>query len=68
MPKPPKIRAISSSGNDEHTAHHTEDARKRMNDANTRIRGSLESIRRAVRVLDEESAGIAADDLKFMNL
>lgn len=41
-----------------------EDARKRMNDANTRIRGSLESIRRAVRVLDEDSAGIAADDLK----
>lgn len=41
-----------------------EDARKRMNDANTRIRGSLESIRRAVRVLDEDSAEIAAGDLK----
>lgn len=41
-----------------------EDARKRMNDANTRIRGSLESIRRAVRVLDEENVRIAAGDLK----
>ena len=41
-----------------------EDARKRMNDANARIRGSLESIRRAVRVLDEDSVGITAGDLK----
>lgn len=41
-----------------------EEARKRMNDANDRIRGSLESIRRAVRVLDEESAEISAGDLK----
>lgn len=41
-----------------------EEARKRMNDANTRIRGSLESIRRAVRVLDEDSAEILAGDLK----
>ena len=31
-----------------------EEARTRMNDANERIRGSLESIRRAVRTLDEE--------------
>lgn len=41
-----------------------EEARKRMNDANDRIRGSLESIRRAVRVLDEGSAEISAGDLK----
>ena len=41
-----------------------EEARKRMNDANDRIRGSLESIRRAVRVLDEDSAEISAGDLK----
>ncbi len=41
-----------------------EEARKRMNDANSRIRGSLESIRRAVRVLDEESGEILSADLK----
>lgn len=41
-----------------------EEARKRMNDANNRIRGSLESIRRAVRVLDEESGEILSTDLK----
>lgn len=41
-----------------------EEARKRMNDANDRIRGSLESIRRAVRVLDEDSVAISAGDLK----
>lgn len=41
-----------------------EEARKRMNDANDRIRGSLESIRRAVRVLDEENTEISAGDLK----
>lgn len=41
-----------------------EEARKRMNDANHRIRGSLESIRRAVRVLDEDSAEILSGDLK----
>ncbi len=41
-----------------------EEARKRMNDANSRIRGSLESIRRAVRVLDEESTEMLAGDLK----
>lgn len=41
-----------------------EEARKRMNDANDRIRESLESIRRAVRVLDEDSAEISAGDLK----
>lgn len=39
-------------------------ARKKMNDANERMRGSLESIRRAVRVLDEEAAAISASDLK----
>ncbi len=41
-----------------------EEARKRMNDANERIRGSLESIRRAVRVLDEDSTEILSGDLK----
>ncbi len=41
-----------------------EEARKRMNDANQRIRGSLESIRRAVRVLDEENADLTVKDLK----
>lgn len=41
-----------------------EEARKRMGDANARIRGSLESIRRAVRVLDEECTEILAGDLK----
>lgn len=41
-----------------------EEARKRMNDANVRIRGSLEAIRRAVRVLDEENTEISAGDLK----
>lgn len=41
-----------------------EEARKRMNDAKKRIRGSLESIRRAVRVLDEDSKEIVAGDLK----
>lgn len=41
-----------------------EDARKKMNEANERIRGSLESIRQAVRVLDNETDGIAASDLK----
>lgn len=41
-----------------------EDARKKMQDANERIRGSLDSIRRAVRLLDEDSPAIAAADLK----
>lgn len=41
-----------------------EEARKRMNDASNCIRGSLESIRRAVRVLDEESVELSAGDLK----
>lgn len=41
-----------------------EEARKKMNDANSRIRGSLESIRRAVRVLDEENKLLSAKDLK----
>lgn len=40
------------------------DARKKMNEANERIRGSLESIRRAVRVLDEETQDMQAGDLK----
>ena len=40
-----------------------EEARKRMNDANERIRGSLESIRRAVRTLDEEGKPLALSDL-----
>ena len=40
-----------------------EEARKRMNDANERIRGSLESIRRAVRTLDQESADVPITDL-----
>ncbi len=41
-----------------------EEARRKMNDANDRIRGSLESIRRAVRVLDDETKEITASDLK----
>jgi signal transduction histidine kinase len=41
-----------------------DEARKKMNDANTKIRGSLESIRRAVRVLDEENKPLSAQDLK----
>ena len=40
-----------------------EEARRRMNDANQRIRGSLESIRRAVRTLDEESKDVPLTDL-----
>lgn len=42
-----------------------EEARKKMNTANTRIRSSLEAIRRAVRVLDEDSAEISGEDLKY---
>lgn len=41
-----------------------DEARKKMNDATDRIRGSLESIRRAVRVLDEDSKELLAADLK----
>lgn len=41
-----------------------EEARKKMQDANERIRGSLDSIRRAVRVLDENSRMISFSDLK----
>lgn len=41
-----------------------EDARKKMQDANERIRGSLDSIRRAVRVLDDENWFISGLDLK----
>lgn len=41
-----------------------EDARKKMNEASGRIRGSLESIRQAVRVLDQETEGFVAGDLK----
>jgi len=40
-----------------------EEARKRMNDANERIRGSLESIRRAVRTLDQDSQDVPLTDL-----
>lgn len=42
-----------------------EEAKKKMHDANNRIRESLESIRRAVRVLDEDSKEILAGDLKY---
>ena len=41
-----------------------DEARKRMNDANERIRGSLESIRRAVRTLDDEAGTMPVSDLK----
>ena len=41
-----------------------DEARTKMNDANERMRGSLESIRRAVRVLDDECKDIAASDMK----
>ena len=40
-----------------------EEARKRMNDANERIRGSLDSIRSAVRALDEEGGELPITDL-----
>jgi len=40
-----------------------EEARIRMNDATERIRGSLDSIRRAVRTLDAEGAPISVSDL-----
>ena len=39
-------------------------AREKMEAANERMRGSLESIRRAVRVLDSESEAVSAADLK----
>lgn len=42
-----------------------EEARKRMNDAGERIRGSLGAIRRAVRVLDEDNTEILSGDLKY---
>lgn len=38
-------------------------AREKMNAANERIRGSLSSIRRAVRVLDAESSSVSMGDL-----
>ena len=41
-----------------------EEARKRMNDANDRIRGSLDSIRSAVRALDEEGGELPIADLQ----
>lgn len=41
-----------------------EEARKRMNDANDRIRGSLESIRSAVRALDDEGGEVPFSDLR----
>ena len=40
-----------------------EEARRRMNEANDRIRGSLESIRSAVRALDEEGGELPLSDL-----
>lgn len=40
-----------------------DEARKRMNDANERMRGSLDSIRRAVRTLDEDGAPVPVKDL-----
>ena len=40
------------------------EARHKMNTANERIRGSLESIRRAVRVLDSENCAVSASDFK----
>ena len=40
-----------------------EEARKRMNDANERIRGSLDSIRSAVRALDDEGGVLPIADL-----
>ncbi len=40
-----------------------EEAHKRMNDANNRIRGSLTAIRSAVRALDEESSDVTIRDL-----
>ncbi len=45
-----------------------EEARKRMNDANERIRGSLESIRSAVRALDDEGGETTVQDfLRFVD-
>lgn len=41
-----------------------EEARKRMNDANERIRGSLDSIRSAVRALDAEGGELPIADLR----
>lgn len=41
-----------------------QEARRKMNDATERIRGSLESIRRAVRVLDEDAKSLTSQDLK----
>ena len=41
-----------------------EKAREKLNLANERIRGSLASIRHAVRVLDEENALVSIDDFK----
>lgn len=41
-----------------------EEARKKMQDANSRIRDSLASIRRAVRVLDDDTAELTAGELK----
>ncbi|MCR5213841.1 MAG: hypothetical protein K6E10_05460, partial [Eubacterium sp.] len=40
-----------------------EEAHKRMNDANARIRGSLESIRSAVRALDSEDGEVSMKDM-----
>ena len=40
-----------------------DEAHKRMNDAGTRIRGSLSAIRSAVRALDEEAGDVTVKDL-----
>lgn len=41
-----------------------DEARKRMNEANERIRGSLDSIRSAVRALDDEGGTVRISDLR----
>lgn len=41
-----------------------DEARKKMNVANDRMRGSLEAIRRAVRILDEDQRALIAGELK----
>lgn len=41
-----------------------DEARRKMNDANNRIRDSLESVRRAVRALDDDNKELTAGELK----
>ena len=41
-----------------------DEARVKMNSANERIKGSLESIRRAIRVMDASGGDISSEDLK----